>query len=197
LRKFALLASSCAVVLFANFASAQRQIDIMAGGATLMSSTPPTGLVSFQPLPEKDGTYVSIGGDIGGIRRHFGLNVESSWRYRQASYYGYEKYRPILTDVNVLFQSKLGKKTGLDLMGGIGIASNRFDLLGSCSSPGCVNYISSNHFMEDLGGGVRYRFWRRFFVRPEAHYYHIQNNAGFNSSNVFRVGASIGYKIGK
>ena len=88
-------------------------------------------------------------------------------------------YRPILTDVNAFFQPKLSKKLGLDFMAGIGIASNRFNLLGSCSIPGCVNYTSSNHFMEDLGVGVRYRFWHRLphiFVRPEAHYYHIQNN---------------------
>ena len=81
-------------------------------------------------------------------------------------------------------------------MAGVGVASNRFTLLASCNIPGCTNYTGSNHFMEDLGFGVRYRFWHRLphvFVRPEAHYYHIQNNFEFNSSNVFRVGASIGY----
>ena len=50
--------------------------------------------------------------------------------------------------------------------------------------------------MEDLGAGVRYYVWHHFFVRPEVHYYHIQNNVEFNSDNVFRVGASIGYTIG-
>jgi hypothetical protein len=53
--------------------------------------------------------------------------------------------------------------------------------------------------MEDLGGGVRYYVWHRLpnvYVRPEVHYYHIQNNVEFNSSNLFRVGASIGYTFG-
>jgi hypothetical protein len=198
LKKFGLLTSACAVLLFANFASAQQQIDVLLGGATLMSSTPLGDSASFQPPPENDGTYVSIGADVIALgRKHrFGLNVESSWRYRQASYYGYETYRPILTDVNALFQPQLGKRTGLDLMGGIGIASNRFDLLSSCNiNGGCINYTSSNHLMEDIGGGIRYRVWRHFFVRPEAHYYHIQNNLGFNSNKVFRVGASIGYTL--
>jgi hypothetical protein len=81
-------------------------------------------------------------------------------------------------------------------MGGVGVASNRFDLLGSCNIPGCTNYTGSNHFMEDLGVGLRYRFWHHLphlFVRPEARYYHIQNNFEFNSDSVFRVGVSLGY----
>jgi hypothetical protein len=85
-------------------------------------------------------------------------------------------------------------------MAGIGVASNRFYILDSCGSPGCINFTSSNHFMEDFGAGFRYYFWHHlphFFLRPEAHYYHVHNNQGFNSDNVFRVGASIGYTFGK
>jgi|SRR5580658_2045685 hypothetical protein len=195
LRKFALLTSACAVLLIAGFASAQ-QGDIMVGGSTLMSFATTTDIASFQTPVEKGGTYLSIAGDVFHIRRRFGLNVETSWRHRQADYYGYENYRPIFTDANVLYQFPWTKKTEVDLMGGIGVASNRFDLLTPCGSPGCINFTSSNHFMEDLGAGVHYRIWRRIFVRPEAHYYHIQNNLGFNSSNVFRLGASVGYTLG-
>jgi hypothetical protein len=199
LRKFALLASACTVLLFASFACAQQQVDILIGGGTLLSAVPNSDSANFHPPTEKDGTYVSISGDFVGFKkRRLGLNVETSWRYRQASYSGYENYRPILTDVNAFFQPMLSKKLGLDLMAGVGIASNRFNILGSCSIPGCVNYTSSNHFMEDLGGGVRYKVWHRLphiFVRPEAHYYHIQNNLGFSSNNVFRVGASVGYTV--
>jgi opacity protein-like surface antigen len=197
LRKFALLTSACAVLLFANFASAQQQLDFMIGGGTLISSRPPTDVASFQQPAERGGTYPSLSADVVGSTRRLGLNIETSWRYRQATYYGYENYRPIFTDVNALFQPKLGKRVGLDLFAGIGIASNRFNILGSCGIPGgCVNYTSSNHFMEDLGGGVRYRVWRHFFVRPEAHYYRIQKNVEFYSDSVFRVGASIGYTLG-
>jgi hypothetical protein len=197
LRKFALLASACSVVLFAGFASAQQQVDVMVGGATLKSFAPLNDSVNFHPPAEQNGTYVSISGDFVGFRkRRLGLSFETAWRYHQGSYYGYETYRPIFTDANAFFQPKLSKRLGLDLMAGVGVASNRFNLLGSCGIPGCVNYTSSSHFMEDLGFGVRYRVWHRlphFFVRPEAHYYHIQNNREFNSDNVFRVGASIGY----
>ena len=197
LRKFALLASAFSVVLFAGFASAQEQVDVMVGGATLKSFAPLSDSVNFHPPAEQNGTYVSISGDFVGFRkRRLGLSFETAWRYHQGSYYGYETYRPIFTDANAFFQPKLSKRLGLDLMAGVGVASNRFNLLASCGIPGCVNYTSSSHFMEDLGFGVRYRVWHRlphFFVRPEAHYYHIQNNREFNSDNVFRVGASIGY----
>ena len=192
--KFALTAS-CAVLLFATLAPAQ-QIDIALGGSVLMTSSPAIDVVNFQPPSEKGGTYINISGDFVKFKHRLGLNVETAWRYKQGNYDGYETYRPILTDVNVLFQPKLGKKLGLDLMGGVGVASTRFNLVTSCNSPGCINYTSSNHFMEDLGGGIRYYVWRHVFVRPEVHYYHIQNNQEFNSNNVIRVGASIGYTIG-
>jgi hypothetical protein len=190
----------CAVLLLANFASAQHQGDVMVGGGSLLSFSSPTDIVTFQPLTEKGGTYLSLGGDVVAFRHRLGLNVEASWKYKQASYYGYENYRPFFTDVNALYQPRITKKIGLDFLAGIGIASNRFDILGSCGIPGCTNYTSSNHFMEDIGAGLRYYVWHHLphvFVRPEAHYYHIQNNLGFNSSNVFLVGASVGYTIGK
>ncbi|MGC2171754.1 MAG: hypothetical protein WA623_10245, partial [Candidatus Sulfotelmatobacter sp.] len=183
MRKFALLAYACAVLSLANFASAQQQLDVMVGGSTLMSSAPPNDVVTFQPLAEKGGTYLGLSGDLVAAKRRFGVNVESSWKYHQASYYGDETYRPIFTDVNALFQPKLTKRIGFDLMGGVGVASNRFNPLIACTVPGCINYTSSNHFMEDLAAGVRYRLWRHFFVRPEAHYYHIENNLGFKTNN--------------
>ena len=199
MRKLAFLAPVFACLFFAQFASAQ-QGDIMIGGGTLMSSSPSGGAVSFQQPAEKGGTYINITGDVIGFKRRLGFGVETAWRASQANYSGEnETYRPILTDFNAVFQPKLGKKLGLDLFGGIGIASTRFYVpaIVSCSYiGGCINYTSSNHFMEDLGGGLRYYVWHHAFVRPEVHYYHIQNNVEFYSPNVIRVGASIGYTIG-
>jgi hypothetical protein len=219
LRKFALLVAACAALLFASLASAQQpqsappqqpapqaqpapplQVDILVGGSILESATRTSDSVNFHPLTEKDGIYPSISVDFVGFKKtRLGFNVETSWRYHQGNYYGYENYRPIFTDVNAFFQPRLSKKLGLDLMAGVGVASNRFNILSSCGIPGCINYTSSTHFMEDLGGGFRYKVWHRLphiFLRPEAHYYHIQNNLGFSSNNVFRVGASVGYAIG-
>jgi opacity protein-like surface antigen len=198
LRKFALFVSPFMVLLGA-LAQAQ-QIDIAAGGGTLLSTTSTTNSASFQQPPEKGSTYITVSGDYVRAGRRLGLELETSWRYRRALYpYNGETYRPFLSAANVLFQPRITRKIGLDLLGGVGIASTRFYGLNStsCSSPtiGCVNYIGSNHFMEDLGAGVRYNLWRHFFVRPELRYYHIQNNQEFNSSNVFRASVSLGYTI--
>ena len=196
LKKLAVIASTFFLLLLAP-AEAQ-QVDIAAGISTLLSPGSVSDSINFQQPAEKNGGYINVSGDIVGTERRLGLELETSWRNHRAIYpFNGETYRPFLTAVNVLFQPTITGKIGLDLMGGIGLASTRFYGLtaNSCSNPtiGCVNYTSSNHFMEDLGAGIRYYVWRRVFVRPEIRYYHIQNNQEFNSNNVFRVGASIGY----
>jgi len=194
LRKLALLASISGFLFLAQFASAQ-QGDIMFGGGTVLS---PSSSNSDAAPSEGGGTYLNVSGDVVGFRRRIGFNFETAWRATQATYFLPETYRPILTDFNALYQPRLGKKVGLDLMGGIGIAATRFYLpqITSCSFTGCINYTSSDHFMEHLGGGLRYYVWHHVFVRPEIHYYHVENNVEFNSGNLIRVGASVGYTIG-
>lgn len=193
LRRFAPISSVCTVLLFAILAHAQ-QIDIAVGGSTTLASKNNTSSEAFVPIPEKGGVYPMVSADVL-LRNRLGLNVETSWRYKEAHYYTFEKYRPIFTDVNVLYQPKLTKRAGLDLMAGLGIDSNRFYLPGGnlCDATSGTCYTSSEHFMEHLSGGIRYRVWRSFFVRPEIHYYHIQNNVGFSSGSVIRAGVSIGY----
>ena len=197
MRKLAILAPVCVFLFFAQFASAQ-QGDIFLGGGTLLSSSN-----SNSTFPsEKGGLFINLGGDVVPFK-HFGVNVETAWRATQGVY-GSDtglNYRPILTDFNALYQPRLGKKLGLDLMAGIGAADTRLYEQGA-SEPGVANYLSTDHFMEHLGGGIRYYVWRHVFVRPEVHYYHIQSNNSlsdngvFNSNNLVRVGASIGYTIG-
>ncbi|HZW81481.1 MAG TPA: outer membrane beta-barrel protein [Candidatus Deferrimicrobiaceae bacterium] len=203
MRKLALLVPVVAVLFSCQFASAQ-QADAMFFVGTLLSSSPSTGSLESGELAEKGGTYLGVAGDVV-FKRRIGFNVETSWRASQASYFGYESYRPILTDFNAIYQPKLGKKIGLDLFGGIGIATTRFYVPFATSCSGftgqCINYTSTHNFMQDLGVGVRYYVWKHAFVRPEFHYYHIDgndniNSGGFSTDNVFRVGASIGYTIG-
>lgn len=191
------------VLLFAQFSSAQlasdQQFDLFVGGSTTFSATPSS---STNFLPEENGgLYINLGGDAVFLRHRLGINIGSAWRATQGVYLaGVENYRPVLTDFNLLYQPRIGKKLGLDLMGGIGAGSTRFYAPGpSCS--GCVNYVSTDHFMEHLGGGLRYYVWHHAFIRPEVNYYHIQNNTsvednGFSSNNLLRVGASVGYTFG-
>ena len=200
MRKFVLILAVCALFLGTSIAWAQ-QTDIMVGGGTLLSSSPYTASQNQPVVGEKGGPYPSAGFDIL-LHRRYGLNVEGAWKYKEGVYPGYgQGYRPILVDVNALFQPRLGKKVGLDLMVGAGAQSVRFSeaVASNCGYSTCANYLSSNHFMEHLGGGVRYYFWHRWprvFVRPEVHYYHIQNNREFNSNNVVRAGGSLGFTFG-
>ena len=204
MRKLAVFVAGLAVLFSVQFASAQlsteQHVDFFIGGGTLLSSSSSSS--SGNQLPsEKGGAYINLGGDAVFLQHSLGINVETAWRATQGVYIpGQVNYRPILTDFNLLYQPRLGKKIGLDLMGGIGAAATRYYSPGP-STPGVANYVSSDHFMEHLGGGIRYYVWHHLFVRPEVHYYHIQNNNtaqdfGFNTNNVFRVGASVGYTLG-
>jgi hypothetical protein len=198
LRNFALVAAVCALAMFASLASAQ-QVDVMVGGGTLFSSSPYTASLNQPVIAEKGGPYPSASFDVL-LYGRYGLNVEGAWKYKQGTYPGFDQgYRPILVDGNALFQPRFGKKYGLDLMVGVGAESVRFyqGYSSNCFYASCSNFLSSNHFMEHLGGGIRYYFYHRLYIRPEVHYYHIHNNIEFNSDNVVRAGASIGYTFGQ
>jgi len=217
LRKLGFLATVVAILTFASLASAQ-QGDAYFGGGTLLSpsgsfATPVTGtncgLDSSGGVlcPEKGGTYLNIGADVI-FHRRMGAAFDINWKAGQGSIGGPggQPYRPLLWDFNGVYQPRLGKKAGLDLVGGIGWQNTRFYAYQANTS--CVYfgacYTSSNHFLIDLGAGVRYYFFGHAFIRPEVRYYHILNNTdtsgstgfGFSSNNVIRVGASIGYTIG-
>lgn len=194
MRKLALFAVTCGLFFLASLAPAQ-QADAMFGFGTTMSSGSSSCAVIPCVVPEKGGLYTSLSGDVI-FRKRVGFNFEAAWRTSQGSYGG-QPYRPILFDFNGVYQPQLSKKVGADLMGGIGWQTTRFYLPYCTNAFTCNNYTSSNHFLVDVGGGLRYYVWGHVFVRPEAHFYHIVNNtADFTSNNVIRVGASIGYTIG-
>jgi hypothetical protein len=167
------------------------------------SSTSSNCSISFNSTcvgPEKGGLYTTISGDVI-FHRRVGFNFEASWRTKQALDLanGGQYYRPLIFDFNGVFQPRVTKKVGADLMGGIGWQSTRFYAYNYSTS--CVYfgscYTSNNHFLVHLGGGIRYYFFGPVFLRPEVHYYHILNNTDvFTNSNVIRAGASIGYTIG-
>jgi len=171
----------------------------MLGFGTIMSSGSTACGANSCVIPEKGGLYPSISADVI-FHKRVGFNFEASWRARQGDYAGLGiPFRPIIFDFNGVYQPHLSKKVGVDLMGGIGWQSTRF--YGYQPTSNCVFfgacYTSSNHFLVDVGGGIRYYVRGHVFVRPEAHFYHIVNNTSdFSSNNVVRVGASIGYTIG-
>ena len=198
MRKFAFVATLFAIFAFADLASAQ-QADAMLGFGTLLS--PGAASCNFNTgCPEKGGLYINLGADVI-FHRRMGFGFDAAWKASQGEYGGPggQPYRPILFDFNGVYQPKLSKKVGADLMGGIGWQTTRFygyQPTGNCVYFGAC-YQSSNHFLVDVGGGLRYYVWGHVFVRPEAHYYKVFNNTSdFTSGNIIRVGASIGYTIG-
>jgi hypothetical protein len=196
LRKFALVLTACAVLLCAALAHAQ-QVDVALGAGILLSTTNLTASQAFLPPAEKGGIYPSFSIDRI-LPSRFGYGAEVAFSYRQQSYNGFQEYRPIFYNVNAIFAPHFTKRIDADFMAGAGGERVLFySPSGSCFFPGgCSAALNSNHFLFHLGAGVRYSFFRRFFVSPEANFYHIVNNVEFHSDNVLRVGASIGYRFG-
>lgn len=191
-----------ATLVFALFASVHsvsaQQADAMLGFGTVTSPGAASCTVNFT-CPEKGGLYTNLSADVI-FHRRVGFGFDAVWRTSQGNFADSgQPYRPLLFDFNGVYQPRLGKKLGADLMGGIGWQSTRF--YGFQPNSNCVYfgacYVSTNHFLVDLGAGVRYYVWGHVFVRPEAHYYHVMNNTDvFTSGNIVRLGASIGYTIG-
>ncbi len=207
MRKLAFLATVFSFFILPNLvlpnqASAQ-QGDAMIGFGTVLSPGAAEcgfNATSGQPnCPEKGGLYPNLSADVI-FHKRFGIGFDAVWRGGQGNFDGLgEPYRPILFDFNGVYQPRISKKAGFDLMGGIGWQSTRF--YGYQPTSSCVYfgacYNSSNHFLVDVGAGLRYYVWGHVFVRPEAHYYHVLNNSDvFTSGDIIRVGASIGYTIG-
>lgn len=201
LRKLSFFAVVFSFLAFASLASAQ-QGDVMIGFGTVESpgayACGQTSSVNFI-CPEKGGLYMNAGGDVI-FHKRIGVAFDAAWRASQGLYQAtLIPYRPIIFDINGDYQPKISKKIGADLMGGIGWQDTRYygytnnfncNALGAC-------YNSSNHFLVDMGAGIRYYFWGHVFARPEVHYYRIFNNTvDFSSDNVLRLGVSIGYTIG-
>jgi hypothetical protein len=217
LRKTAFLAAVFAVLLLSTFSLAQ-QGDAYIGGGTMLSSSAASGTTVLGSncgvssnggvlCPQKGGFYLNLGGDVI-FKRRIGAAFDINWKAGQAYVFGPggQPYRPLQFTFNGVYQPHLSKKTGLDLFGGIGWQSTR--LYGYQSTTNCVYfgacYTSANHFLVNVGAGIRYYFFGHAFIRPDVRYFHILNNTdtsgstgfGFTSNNVIRVGASIGYTIG-
>ncbi len=199
MRKFAVLAVLFAFFAIVNSASAQ-QADAMLGFGTVTSPGNHGCDASTGTCAESGGLYMNIGGDVI-FHKRVGFGFDAAWKASQGAYGGSggQPFRPLLFDFNGVYQPRLSKKVGADLFGGIGWQSTRF--YGYQPTSNCVYfgacYVSTNHFLVDVGAGIRYYAWGHVFVRPEARYYHIMNNTdAFTSGNVLRLGASIGYTIG-
>jgi hypothetical protein len=195
LRKFARWMSGCALLpfAFASFAHSQ-QFDFAVGGGTLFSTKNITASQAYPAPAEKGGVFPSVSIERV-FKNHYGYSAEFAFRFDQGLYNDYQKFRPVIYDVNAVYNYRLAKKFTADMQAGLGGQSTLFySPIGNCVYSACSTHLDSNRFLLHAGFGLRYALFHRLFVRPEANYYRIINNTvDFHSDNVLRLGASVGY----
>lgn len=200
-RLLLLVASSCVLFAVTSTAYAQ-QFDIAFGYGTLggnpasdaTAADVASGTHAAQSI--SGGGYPSFSGDFLFIKKYLGVGGEVTWRAHQNIDQFFQPYRPILYDFNVIYAPAIGKHAQVEVQGGIGAESLRFySPVFVCNFFGCTNYSSSNHFLTHVGGGLRLYVWRSVFIRPEAHYYFVNNNFEFAGPRVTRYGVSLGYSL--
>jgi len=197
LKPLSLAATACFALMMATAAYGQ-QMDFAFGVSTVTTPSYSTPVTSTQfPLASlSGGAYPSISGDFL-LRKNFGVMGEISWKASQALYNGYQPYRPIFWDFNGVYVPQLTKHLAAELSAGIGAESTRFYTnYYTCNYVSCTNYSTSTHFMGQFGAGLKLYARGGLFVRPELHYYLVNNNNEYTSSRILRYGASIGYTFG-
>jgi hypothetical protein len=195
LKKLTLIAVLFAFCFFEGTAHGQ-QIDAAFGFGTVTSAAGKTTNGFFYPSMGGGG-YPSFSADFLLVHR-IGIEGDISWRASQNLYGAYQPYRPILYTFNAIWAPKLAKPITAELLAGIGGEDIRFytPYLTCSYVSGCTNYLSSNHFLGDFGGGIRAYFWHNAFIRPEVRLYLINNNNEFSSGVATRYSISLGYSFG-
>jgi hypothetical protein len=193
LKKLTVVAIAAAFLILASNAFAQG-FDAAFGFGTITSSSATTNNGLIFPS-ERGGLYPGFSADLL-VHHRLGVEGDLFWRASQGSYGG-EPYRPIFYSFNAIWVPHITKNVTGEVLAGIGAEDLRFyNTLNYNSFAGYTNYVSSNHFMGDVGAGLRAYFWHDAFIRPEVRLYLIHNNVEFSSGEVVRFGASIGYSFG-
>ncbi len=183
----------------AQYYSEQPQFDVGFGVGTVIAPSSASASGDHSPQTLGGGAYLNFSGDYI-FWRHLGIEGEVAWRASENLYGGYQPFRPILYDFNAIYAPPLGKHAQLELLGGIGGLSTRFyTQTYTCSYYyySCTNYVSSNHFMGDVGAGVRVYLSHGVFLRPEFREYFISNAYEFSSGHATRAGVTLGYSFGR
>lgn len=177
---------------------ANAQIDLAFGVGTINAPQRSANLLGYTQASLTGGAYPAISGDFL-LHKNFGIGGEIAWRASQAApaTIPFAPYRPLLWDFDAMYVPRLSKRMAAELSAGIGAESVRFYTpYIYCSFTGCTNYTTSTHFLGQFGGGLKIYLRGGLFVRPEAHFYLINNNVEFSSSYAVRYGGSLGYTFG-
>lgn len=191
-------------VIFGVLALGQaQQFDVAFGVGTTQGTSASNASDDHSPVNIGGGAYPAVSADFL-FRHHFGVGGEVAWRASQNTYPGLyqdQPSRPIFYDFNAVYAPALGldRRIAPEFSGGIGALNTRFyNGYYNCTYfGGCTNYDSVSHFMGHIGVGLKLYAAGNFFIRPEAHFYFINNNQEFSSAYARRYGVSIGYTFGE
>lgn len=188
---------STVLIPFTARSQENQQLDVGFGVGTLFA--PSSSSTANTPQGMGGGTYLDISGDYI-FWHHLGVEGDVAWRATESLYGGYQPFRPIFYDFNALYAPRLGKHAQLQILGGLGGLSTRFyTQTYTCDyfTYTCTNYVSSNHFMGDVGAALQVWLHGGIFLRPEVREYFIHNNEEFSSGNATRAGVTLGYTFGR
>ena len=190
MKKVSLLVAAFCLILLPGSAAHAQQFDMSFGVSGL---TGPSSTATLQTIG--GGAYPSIGLDFL-FFHNVGVGFNAAFRAKQNLYQGQLPFRPFFYDVDAVYAPPLGKRAQGELSAGLGVESVRFYTpTVTCSFTGCTNFVSSNHFLVQLGAGLRLYVTPRIFIRPDAHIYLVHNNFEFSGSRAPRFGVSIGYSF--
>ena len=194
LKKLTLVAIAAAFFILASNAFGQG-FDAAFGFGSITSAKATTSNGLIFPS-ERGGLYPGFTADLL-VHHRMGIEGDVFWKASQGEYGGFNPYRPILWSINGIWAPHISKNFTGEVLAGIGAEDIRFyGTLNFSSFAGYTNYVSSNHFMADVGAGLRAYFWHDAFIRPEVRLYLVHNNVEFSSGNILRYGVSIGYSFG-
>jgi hypothetical protein len=199
LKKLSFLVAAFCIISLGTAVAQAPQFDMGFGYGTVIGQPASDGtLPEHFPQSLTSGGYPVFSGDFI-FKGAFGVGGEVSWRAHQNIDIFLQPYRPIFTDFNGVYAPNLGKKAQAELQGGIGWETIRFyePFLTCTGGPfgTCTNFVSSNHFLGHVGGGIRFYLTPSVFVRPEAHFYFIHNNLEFSGPRASRFGMTLGYSF--
>jgi hypothetical protein len=191
LKKLSFLAVVFALVFMFGSAAQAQQFDLSFGVSGLVA---PSSTATLQTIG--GGAYPTFGLDFL-FYHNLGVGFNAAFRAKQNLYQGFQPFRPFFYDVDLVYAPPLGKRAQLELSAGIGAESVRFytPFLTCGTFTGCTNFVSSNHFLGQFGGAMRFYVTNKIFIRPEAHVYVVRNNFEFSGAQATRFGLSIGYSF--
>ncbi len=194
-KSFLLVAAFCLIALGTAAAQAP-QFDLGFGYGTVLGQPASDGILPDHfPQNMGGGGYLTFNGDFI-FKKAFGVGGDVAWRASENVDIFFQPYRPILTNFYGVYAPNIGKKAQAELQGGIGWETIRFYTpFFTCTTFGCTNFTSSNHFLAQAGGGIRIYLTNSVFLRPEAHFYFINNNVEFSGPRASRYGVTLGYSF--